>query len=67
MLSASVEMPGRYPAAIAVMREMTWSWSDLLEAPADLVEEILYRMDRTVHWTQERAKLDEARMKAQLR
>jgi hypothetical protein len=37
-------IPGRYPNEIAVMQEMGWSWSDLLDAPADLVDEILTRL-----------------------
>ena len=61
MQDASVAMPGRYANAIAVMQEMAWSWSDLCAAPADLVEEVIYRMDRQAHWQAERAKMDKAR------
>jgi hypothetical protein len=61
MQGASVEMPGRYSGAIAVMQEMGWSWPDLCAAPADLVEEVLYRMDRQAHWQRERDKRDRTR------
>ena len=61
MQGASVAMPGRYASEIAVMQEMAWSWPDLCAAPADLVEEILHRMNRTAHWQNERAKLDKSR------
>lgn len=56
-----VDMPGRYPVAIAVMKEMSWSWSDLCAAPADLVEEVLHRMNRSEHWERERARMDKQR------
>jgi hypothetical protein len=64
MQGAAVQMPGRYPGAIAVMQEMAWSWPDLCAAPHDLVEEILHRMERQAHWQREREKLDEARRKS---
>ena len=65
MRGASVDMPGRYSGAIAVMQEMSWSWPDLCAAPADLVEEILHRMNMQMHWQHERDKLDEAKRRAQ--
>lgn len=58
-------IPGRYSAAIAVMETMHWSWSDLCNAPADLVEEILHRMERTTHWRKERERLEASKRKAQ--
>jgi len=35
---------GRYGPAVAVMREMGWSWPDLCAAPFDLVQEIIIRL-----------------------
>ena len=61
MRGQAVDMPGRYSAAIAIMQEMSWSWSELCAAPFDLVEEIAWRMDRRQHWQAERAKIDEAK------
>jgi hypothetical protein len=58
MRDAREPIPGRYSGAIAVMQEMHWSWSDLNEAPADLVEEILHRQERIGYWTRERQRLE---------
>lgn len=58
MRDAALPMPGRYAAELAVMEEMSWSWRELGEAPADLVEEILVRRGARLHWERERAKLD---------
>ena len=44
------ESPGRYGGHIAVMREMSWSWADLQNAPADLVDEIMLHMHYRNHW-----------------
>lgn len=64
MQNRSVAMPGRYSGEIAIMQEMGWSWPDLCAAPADLVEEIAYRMERRLHWQEQREKLDAAKRKA---
>jgi len=65
MQGVLVPVPGRYAGAIDIMQEMHWSWPDLCAAPADLVEEILHRMDRRAHWQHERERLDSAKRTAQ--
>ena len=49
---------GRYGSLIGVMKEMHWSWADLISAPADLVEEVAYRMTQESRWQAEKRKLD---------
>lgn len=51
----------RYGPAIAVMREMGWSWAELLEAPADLVVEVLLRRGAEAEAQRKRGKLEEQR------
>lgn len=58
--SAAVSVPTRYGVLMAIMREYGWSWRDLCEAPADLVEEIAMRLTAEQHWTAERNKKDAA-------
>lgn len=41
------------------MREMGWSWADLLEAPAVVVEEIAFRISEQIHWISTKKRLDE--------
>jgi len=63
--SENVSTPTRYGVLMTVMREYGWSWRDLCEAPADLVEEICTRTTADQHWTAERnrrdAQMNEAR------
>ncbi len=54
----------RYGSVIEIMRFMNWGWRELMDAPADLVEEIAFRMAQENKWTTERRKLDAA-MKGQ--
>ena len=61
------QIPGRYPVAIAVMQEMSWSWDDLANAPYDLVDEIVVRMNAEAQWRRERGKRDAQRQRAQER
>ena len=56
----AVSVPSRYGALIGVMREMHWSWQDVMSAPADLVEEITERIEAQAHWTREKAEFDRA-------
>lgn len=65
MRDAAEPIPGRYSAAIAVMQEMHWSWSDLLAAPPDLLEEILHRRECIERWRAEREKLERSRRKTE--
>ena len=58
--SDNAATPTRYGVYMAVMREYGWSWQDLQEAPADLVEEITWRMMAEQHWQAERNKKDAA-------
>jgi len=56
--SDNVSTPTRYGPLMAVMKEYGWSWRDLCEAPADLVEELVHRITAEQHWTAERNKRD---------
>ena len=49
-------VPGRYAGMINVMEEMHWSWRDVMEAPADLVEEIGVRMEARGRWMEMKKK-----------
>ena len=56
----AVSVPSRYGALIGVMREMHWSWGDVMSAPADLVEEITERIEAQAHWSAEKVAFDKA-------
>ncbi len=47
------------------MKEMGWSWSDLQEAPFDLVHEILIRATAESKWKRQKDKLKESIQAAQ--
>lgn len=53
-----VSAPSRYGMLIGVMREMHWSWQDVMSAPTDLVEEIIARIEAQARWTAEKASYD---------
>lgn len=59
MHGIATPVESRYAVDIQIMRHMQWSWRELLEAPADLVEEIAFRMAQESKWTAERKKLDQ--------
>lgn len=63
--SASASAPTRYGVLITVMEKMGWSWVDLCDAPADLVDEIAARTLAERHWTAERQQLDAQMQQAQ--
>jgi hypothetical protein len=44
-----------------ICQEMGWSWSDLLQTPADFVEEIAERVAARNRWTEEKRKQDKDR------
>ena len=56
--SANVATPTRYGVLLAIMREYGWSWQELCEAPADLVEEVAMRLTAEQHWQAERSRRD---------
>jgi hypothetical protein len=58
MQDASVATPTRYGILIAIMREYHWSWTDIMAAPADLIQEIGSRLGAEFHWQQEKYKRD---------
>ena len=58
------EGESRYGPLFNVMREMHWSWADVLETPFDLVEEIVERLSAEAHWEKERRRQEEAKSKA---
>lgn len=49
----------RYGSEIAVMKEMGWGPRDLWDAPDDLIEEILVRMDARNRWEKFKAEWDQ--------
>jgi hypothetical protein len=51
---------GQFAAEIVIMQEMHWSWSELLEAPVLLVEEIAERVRARNHWQRVKADQDKA-------
>lgn len=63
MRQAAEPMPGRYALELAVIEETHWSWQALMEAPADLVDEILVRRGARLHWERQRARLDAQKAK----
>ena len=58
--SANVSVPTRYGILMTIMEQYGWSWGDLCEAPADLVDEIATRIIAEQHWQAERSKKDAA-------
>lgn len=64
MLDLPVPDPGRYGAEIRVMRTMGWSWAELQETPADVVDELRTRLEAEAHWTAQRQRLDEMKAKS---
>lgn len=56
MQGTAVPLETPYSDSIIVMKEMNWSWTDLQEAPADLVDELLVRISARSHWESERDK-----------
>lgn len=56
MRGKALSVRTRYGGAIAIMQEMNWSWSEFLEAPHDLVEEIWIRLQARTHWQNEKDK-----------
>ena len=64
MQDVSAPIPGRYAAAIGIMSEMRWSWDDLCNAPADLVDEIALRLSAKATWQERREKLDAQRARS---
>lgn len=38
-------VPGRYAIEISVCQEMGWTYMDLMNTPADMVDEIVIRMN----------------------
>jgi hypothetical protein len=51
---------GRYKVAIQIMREMQWSWNDLVTAPYDLIDELVWRISAEREWTAEKQKSKDA-------
>ena len=53
-----VSTPTRYGVLLAIMREYGWSWTDIQDTPADMIEEIAIRLDSEQHWQAERSRRD---------
>jgi hypothetical protein len=41
------------------MREMGWSWEDLMATPAVVVQEISFRLSEQIHWTSVKSRLEQ--------
>ena len=54
-------LTSRYGADIDVCKEMGWNLADLYAAPADMVEEIIERMNADSKWRHEAAKRAKAK------
>lgn len=67
MHKAKADVHTRYGTEIAVMQEMNWSCSDLAEAPADMVEEIIERVNARHKWEKTKREIDEAKNKPRKR
>lgn len=52
------KLSGRYGTEIQIMRYMGWSWQDLMAAPADMIEEVAFRMYQEDKWQTEQRKLE---------
>lgn len=52
--------PGEFATEIAIMKDMGWSWGELMGAPYPVVLEIAQRMDAEARWQREKRALDEA-------
>lgn len=52
-----------YDVEISVMREMHWSWSDLREAPFDLIDVIVTEMSASNRWQRKKQEYDAAMSK----
>lgn len=55
----------RYDVEIAVCKEMHWSFFDFLQAPEDMIEEIMLRLSSDGKWENEKHKRDKAKREAQ--
>lgn len=51
-------LPRRYGWQVEVMKAMGWGWRELMDAPADLVEEVAFGLAQEAKWTAERRKFD---------
>lgn len=64
MHGQEASVAGEFAGDIAVMQEMHWSWSDLLAAPINLVEEIAERIQARNHWQRVKSKQEEAKIRS---
>ena len=64
MHGAAMKDDTPYAVERAVMEDMHWSWSDLQNAPADLVDTIIESIAAERHWQQQRQKMDRAKQQA---
>ena len=58
MQDVSEATPTRYGILLAVMREYHWSWHDILQAPADLIQEMSARLQAEYHWREAKREFD---------
>lgn len=64
MYDTAVEDDTPFAVEIEVMRHMRWSWADLMQTPADVVDAIIERITAEGYWRVQAAKRQAAQRKA---
>ena len=49
-----------YAIEIELMRELSWTWTDIQQTPADVLDLLVERISAERHWRYERQKLQAA-------
>lgn len=60
-------IPTRYPGIVVLFEEYHWTWRDVQEAPADLIDELLTRIYAKRKWEGEKEAFEKARKQARLK
>lgn len=55
---------GRYPIEITVCEQMGWTYAQLMDTPADMVDEIVIRLNAQNKAEQQRHKLQEQKSRS---
>jgi hypothetical protein len=56
MLNRSNPTPTSYDAEIAILLKTGWSWRELQETPADLVDALLEHISADAYWSEVKAR-----------
>ena len=60
MLGVTPNFSTRYGTEIAILEHTGWSWRELQETPAALVDELAVRIEARTHWREKKRQMDEA-------